>query len=138
MKLIYKFQDNIYKHRDYYFFLLDKRMTKSKFLKKLKLIKKSYMEKTFSNAYDCLVSEIYDLKKEYYKYHKLEYRSFESFLYKKYNLSISDIDEIIEAMKSNKFLKLNIKEKNSYNDYSLESFLLSEDIRPIIEKNLIL
>lgn len=105
--------------------LINKNLTKEIFIEKVGA-SKGYSLDMFSRMYDSLTSELIDLEREYSKYYSFEYTTFESFLYKKYNLKTEDIKELITAKKENPDCKLYRKHEGSYGSYGLDTFAFSE------------
>ena len=119
MKLAYDFYKSL--------LLINRNLNKDIFLEKAG-VKYGYSLDIFFRMYDCIFSELIDLDKEYEKYYAFEYRSLELFLYKKYNLKLQYIEELMEERKNNPECLLYRKDDNSYGDYGLAQFAFSESM----------
>ncbi|GAB4015029.1 hypothetical protein GCM10028808_39220 [Spirosoma migulaei] len=117
MKLAYDFYKSL--------LLLDSKLTKEIFLDKAG-VKDGYSLQMFSKMYDSVFSELINVEKEYETYYITEYKSLETFLFKKYNLKQEDISLIINEKEKYPDCQLYRKDDNSYGDYGLVQFTFSE------------
>lgn len=117
MKLPYDFYKS--------FLLLSSKLTKEIFLDKAG-VKDGYSLQMFSKMYDSIFSELINVEKEYETYYSTEYRSLESFLFKKYNLKEKDVELIMNEKEKNPDCYLYRKDDNSYGDYGLVQFTFSD------------
>ena len=122
-------------HYDFYkgFWLINPKITLDFFLEKTGA-EKGYALEMFTRMYNCIFSELINIEDEYLKYYSFEYETFETYLYKKYNLEIKQIKKIVR--KKNKFSHCNIYKKDdySYGDSSIPQFITSETMHKRINK----
>ncbi len=103
---------------------IGKYLNRKKFLKKVKVKKGLHAEKVFGRIYDELMSETIDIQREYRKYYGEEYGDIGEFLYQKFNIRRSLIDNLIEEM--NKGRRVLSGGKRSSKDYVISQLILSE------------
>lgn len=109
---------------EYYFLTIGKYFNRKKFLKKVKVKKGFHAEKVFGRIYDELMSETIDIQREYRKYYGEEYGDIGKFLYQKFNIRRSLIDNLIEEM--NKGRRVLSGSKYSSKDYVISQLIFSE------------
>ena len=119
------------------FFLINKELTRDLWLRKSGA-QRGYSMDMFSRMYDSIFSELIDVEREYTKYYSFEYTKLEQFLYKKYNLSPEDIEEIMELRKANPDYSLFKKDDYSYGDYGIMHLAFSESMIDRVTDMLIL
>lgn len=112
-------------------------LTEETFIKKAGA-KKGYALKMFSDMYQSITSEKIDVVQEFEKYYSSEYKSFPNFLFKKYNMKVKLIKQIMDAMEENPKCKLYRKEQNSHGDWGISTFMLSDTLEERITKILLL
>ncbi|OJZ07796.1 MAG: hypothetical protein BGP15_15660 [Sphingobacterium sp. 40-24] len=100
-------------------------LTEKNFLKKTGA-KGGYAKKMFTEMYQSIISERIDVIAEYIKFYSAEYPTLEEYLYKKYNLEIESIEELMEAIEKNKDCRLYRKDQNSYGNWEISTFMNSE------------
>ena len=83
-----KIQDNFYYNK------IPFATSKFMFLHKLGFKRKSYMYNTFTNIYDFFCKNSINLQKDYEKYYKDEFDSFEKYLEIKHNLTPEEIAKL--------------------------------------------
>lgn len=105
--------------------LMHPELTESVFLGKAGA-KSGYARKMFTEMYQSIISERIDVIAEYKKFYSIEYPTFEEHLYKKYNLDIELINELVEAVNQNPDCKLYRKDQNSYGNWEISTFINSE------------
>ncbi|MEC4086234.1 hypothetical protein [Myroides odoratimimus] len=112
---------------DFYksFWILNPNLTKEYFLIKVGA-RDGYAKNMFSRIYDCIFSELIDVEEEYEKYYSFEYESFAYYLYKKYNLKVEDIEELIHQINTFPNCRIYRKDDHSYGDYKVPQFITSE------------
>lgn len=109
---------------EYYFLTIGKYFNRKKFLKRVKVKKGSHAEKVFGRIYDELMSETIDIQREYRKYYGEEYGDIREFLYQKFNIRRSLIDNLIEEI--NKGRRVFSGRKYSSKDYVICQLIFSE------------
>lgn len=114
--------------------LISKNLTRESFIAAAKVEPGSYMEALFNRVYDALTSEIMSLQEDYTQYYADEYDKFESYLYRKQNLSSTELEDFCEQLRKNPYLDLYESSSRAYGDYSLENFIYSDDLYPTLEK----
>lgn len=100
-------------------------LTEKNFLKKTGA-KDGYAKKMFTEMYQSIISERIDVIAEYKKFYSAEYGTLEEYLYKKYNLEVESIEELMEALEKNKKCRLYRKDQNSYGNWEISTFMNSE------------
>ncbi len=100
-------------------------LTEKNFLKKTGA-KDGYAKKMFTEMYQSIISERIDVIAEYKKFYSVEYGTLEEYLYKKYNLEVESIEELMEALEENKECRLYRKDQNSYGNWEISTFMNSE------------
>ena len=85
-----------------------------------------YSKQVFERIYESIYSELVDLRREYDQFYKMEYESFEKFLYRKLNISPDDIESLIAFSESKNYLKIFKYRDYSSGDYGIGSFIYSE------------
>ena len=98
--MIVRLDDEKNRHADIgrYIAIIDRRCSKSAFLKAAQTHPGSYAQELMERIYDCLMPHVLDVQKEYRKYYAIEYPDLETFLYWKYNLTRSTIDKIMSNL----------------------------------------
>ena len=104
-----------------------KNINKGKFLKTIKVKPKYFGGLLFSRIYDSFFSEMIDLYEEYRKYHNREYKTFNEFLQKKYNLPKEVAVQGEKKLAKYKNTSLFFKKEHATGDYNLETFTMSEE-----------
>ena len=117
MKLGYDFYKSL--------ILINKNLTKEIFINRVG-VQQGYALNMFSRMFDSITSELINVDVEYEKYFSFEYKSLEQFLYKKYNLKLEVISELINSRKRNPDCILYRKDDHSYGDYGIAQFMFSE------------
>lgn len=109
------------------YFIKNNNMKKSNFLKKFCVKKNSYYYKLYSRLYDYIIGENINLYKEYRKYYKKEYTSYDEFLLEHHNIPKSIL---------NKFNNKNscYKYKDIGNEQPLYCLVQNEEIKKIINE----
>ena len=99
--MIVRLDDDENRHTDIgrYIAIIDRRSSKSAFLKAAKAHPGSYAQELMERIYDCLMPHALDVQEEYRKYYAIEYPSLEVFLYWKYNITRSTINRIMNNLK---------------------------------------
>jgi len=105
---------------------IKRNISKRQFLKTVKLQSGYFAGNLFGRIYDCFFSEMIDLFEEYRLYHKREYKTFDEFLRKKYNLP-AKIAKSGEKLSKIKNTGLFLRKEHVTGDYNLEMFILSPD-----------
>ncbi len=121
--VLYEFNKD---HNKAFIFHIKKNISKRRFLKAVRLRAGCFAGNLFSRIYDCFFSEMIDLFEEYRLYHKLEYKTFDEFLRKKYNLP-AKIAKSAEKLSKIKDTGLFLRKEHVTGDYNLEMFILSPD-----------
>lgn len=117
MKLAYDFYKSL--------LLINKNLTKEIFLEKSGA-QSGYSLNMFSRMYDSVTSELINMDLEYEKFYSFEYENIEQFLYRKYNIKVEYIDELMQFRKDNPDCILYRKDDASYGDYQIPQFMFSE------------
>lgn len=121
-----------------YFVVIHTELTKKAFLKRVKVTPNTFAEGIFGRMYDCLSSELIDVRKEYNDFYRQEYTHFREYLIRAFALPAEEADRLLALVNSNPKFVLYRKEQYSYGDYSLEQFALSDSMKARIERNLLL
>jgi hypothetical protein len=122
--VLYEFNKD---HNKTFIFHIKKNIIKGKFLKAVKLRTRYFAGNLFGRIYDCFFSEMIDLFEEYKKYHSREYKTFNEFLQKKYNLPAKIAKLGQEKLSKHKNTGLFLRKEHVTGDYNLEMFILSSD-----------
>lgn len=117
MKFNYDFYESL--------LLINSNLTKDIFLEKAGA-QDRYSKDMFSRMFDSIFSELISVEEEYSKYYSFEYKSFEQFLYKKYNLDVEEIEKIMKLKKELPNCILYRKEEFSYGEYGIMQFAFSD------------
>lgn len=112
---------------DYYksFIFIDKDLNKERFLEEVG-VKNGFSYEMFSRIYDSITSGLVNAEIEYQKYYSFEYDSFEKYLYRKLNMKVSEIEDLLSQQKENPNCILYRKNDNAYGDYGLSQFIFSD------------
>jgi len=78
------------------YFIKTKGLNKSAFRKYLGVRRKTYMDNVMVRLFSYYYSNATSLKKEYRKYYKKEFATFEEFLSQKHNLTPNEIERLLE------------------------------------------
>ncbi|CAM1356363.1 hypothetical protein [Tenacibaculum ascidiaceicola] len=113
--------------------VLNGNLTKETFLQEVGA-SRGYAKEMFERIYDSIHSELVDLREEYELYYSKEYPSFEHFLFRKMNISVEDIDDMIKFESEKEHRKIFRSDDGSTGDYGISSFIYSEEIRDRIMK----
>lgn len=120
-------EKQVAKYGDYVFLKKNKRMGKKNFIKLFKVKKKSYFYNLYSRLYDFIIGGGINLYKEYKKYYKNEYKSFEKFLVERYNMD----EELLKKFKNRKSY---YKKFDTMCDQVVHNLAQDEEIKQIISE----
>ena len=81
--------------------IINKRLTKDLFIKNADFEKGKYAANMFSRMYDWIFSEATFVEDDYEKYYKVEYKSLEEFIMKKYCINRKYLDKMMLLKKEN-------------------------------------
>ena len=117
----------IVKYGDIVLFKKNNKMQKRNFIRIFKVKKNSYFYNLYSRLYDFLIGGSVNLYKEYRKYYKKEYKTFEKFLIERYNMD----EGLLEKFKNRRsyYEKFDIM-----CDQTVHSLAQDEEIKEIISK----
>lgn len=120
-----------YNHDEFghFFIVLDNRINKELFINLAGGKENSFSSDIFSRMYDSVFSELINLEEMYEKYYKIEYSSFEQFLYKKYCVPAETIDEMKTLTSKRESYQVFFKKSfYAYGDYGITRFVFSDDM----------
>lgn len=111
-------------------------LTEQQFLHKAGA-KSGYAKQMFTDMYNSITSELIDVISEFERFYSFEYKTFEGYLYKKYNFEEEVILDLTKVMKENPNCRLYRKDEHSYGKYEIASFTTSDTMRDRITEILL-
>ncbi|MCM1221834.1 MAG: hypothetical protein NC548_45920 [Lachnospiraceae bacterium] len=107
--------------------VVNKNLSKEYFLSRAGALH-GYAKDMFSRIYDSIFSEAERVDDILNKYYSDEYEKIEDFLYSKYCINPSDVDEIMKLVKSNENYVLYDFDELNYGDSGAVTFAFSSDM----------
>jgi len=117
-----------------FFITINRDCTLDDFIRAAKVKYNSYAGEIVSRLYDVFVSSAMDVCEEYDVYYRNEYENFEKFLYWKYNLEGTVVDQLMDGMTAADTLRNG--RITSGGDYPLSVFLDDGPLRNAMEQML--
>lgn len=87
---------------------------------------RGYAVRFFTKIYNCIFKESEDLKRSYERYYCCEFESFKDYIQQEFKLEDETIDEIFEALDSDKSLTLLRWDRYSYGESSLPDLIFDD------------
>ncbi|KAA8480031.1 hypothetical protein BDE36_2379 [Arcticibacter tournemirensis] len=128
----------IYYYDDFEFmFLVHRNLDKAAFLFSAGA-NHGYAADMFGRMYDALMIESLDVIEEFNRFYKPEYEALGGFLYRKWNFSYKNVEDILKKLEKNPEARLMRRIEYSYYGSELRKFMSEEPMVDRIEKILLM